>query len=336
MVSLSMGRAPKVGRSSKAADREDRIAGWLFIAPAMLVVVVFVVAPIFYAAWVSLHAWDTIGTFGEANVRPFIGLDNYRELFDSPDFYVALRNTIWYTLGVVPIQTALGLVLAVLANRKLRGIGFFRTAFYFPSISSSVVIAVIFIWLYSGNGLINTILRNIGITPPRPVWLANPNGVFEQILGSFGVDNVSVWLAGPSIAMASIMLQNIWTSLGGTMVVYLAGLQNVPAEVYEAAQLDGASRWRVFRDITIPLLKPITYFVLTIGMIGCFQVFDQIYIMSEGGPAKTTTTLAYLVYTQAFQGLRLGYASAIAIVLFFIILAVYLVQRRFAGQNDDD
>lgn len=334
MVSMSFGRSSAPGPAKSVADREDRFLGWLFIAPALIVISVFIVGPIIYAAWVSLHDWDTIGTFGEAPSRPFIGLDNYRELFDSSNFYTALRNTTWYTVGVVPLQTIAALALALLANRKIRGLGFFRTAFYFPSISSSVVIAVIFIWLYSGNGLINTVLRSIGIDPPRPVWLANPNGVFGQILGNFGVDNVNAWVAGPSIAMASIMLQNIWTSLGGSMVVFLAGLQNIPREVYEAAALDGASRWRIFRDITVPLLRPITYFVVTIGMIGCFQVFDQIYIMSEGGPAGTTTTLAYLVYTQAFQGFRLGYASAISIVLFFIILAVFLIQRRIGDQGD--
>jgi multiple sugar transport system permease protein len=335
MVTMSFGRSGGPGPAKSVSDREDRFLGWLFIAPALAVIIVFIVGPILYAAWVSLHDWDTIGNFGEAPNRPFIGLDNYRELFDSSAFYTALRNTTWYTIGVVPLQTLGALFLALLANRKIRGLSFFRTAFYFPSISSSVVIAVIFIWLYSGNGLINTILRNLNIDPPRPVWLANPNGVFSQILGHFGVHDVNVWLAGPSIAMASIMAQNIWTSLGGSMVVYLAGLQNIPREVYEAASLDGASRWRIFRDITVPLLRPITYFVVTIGMIGCFQVFDQIYIMSEGGPAGTTTTLAYLVYTQGFQGFRLGYASAIAIVLFFIILAVFLIQRRIGDQGDN-
>lgn len=333
---MSFGRGSGPAPAKSAADREDRFIGWLFIAPALIVIATFIVGPILYAAWVSLHDWDTLGTFGQAEQdRPFIGFGNYRELFESDAFYQALRNTTWYTIGVVPLQTIFALLLALLANRKIRGLGFFRTAFYFPSISSSVVIAVIFIWLYSGNGLINTILRNLNIDPPRPVWLANPNGVFEQILGRFGVDNVNVWLEGPSIAMSSIMVQNVWTSLGGLMVIYLAGLQNIPREVYEAASLDGASRWRIFRDITVPLLRPITYFVVTIGMIGCFQVFDQIYIMSEGGPAGTTTTLAYLVYTQGFQGFRLGYASAISIVLFFIILAVFLVQRRIDNQGAD-
>lgn len=334
MASLASGGGFGRKRSRAPGSSEDRIAGWVFIAPAMLVVVVFIVFPILFSAWVSLHAWDTIGTFGETNSHPFIWFDNYRELFDSPDFWQALRNTVWYTLGVVPAQTVLALFLAVLANRKIRGIGFFRTAFYFPSISSSVVIAVIFVWLYSGNGLINTVLRNLGIDPPRPVFLANPNGVIGMLLDNVGIHGVTGFWAGPSLALFSIMLQNIWATLGGLMVVYLAGLQNVPNEVYEAASLDGASRWRQFRDITVPLLRPITFFVLTVGTIGCFQVFDQIYIMSNGGPAKTTTTLAYLVYTQAFQGLRLGFASAIAMVLFAIILVVYLIQRRIAGQDE--
>ena len=335
MVAM-MGRAG-LGRSSAGGGpnaAEDRLAGWIFITPAMLIVVIFVLFPILFSGWVSLHNWDTVGTFGQQNVHKFIGIDNYKTLFHDNDFWLALRNTVWYTVGVVPVQTVVALFLAVLANRKIRGISFFRTAFYFPSISSSVVIALIFTWLYSGNGFINTVLRNVGIDPPRPVWLANPNGVFSLILGHFGVDHFSGFWAGPSLALFSIMLQNIWASLGGLMVVYLAGLQNVPGEVYEAASLDGASRWRQFVDITVPLLRPITFFVLTVGTIGCFQVFDQIYIMSNGGPAKTTTTVAYLVYTQAFQGYKLGYASAIALVLFVIILIVFLIQRRIAGQND--
>lgn len=339
MVSLPIGRngrSGKTGRSHSPMASEDRIAGWIFIAPAFLVLLTFIFGPIVFSAWVSLHDWDTIGQFGQAPDRPFVGLENYRELFDTPAFWQSARNTVWYTVGVVPLQTTFALLLAILANRKLRGISFFRTAFYFPSISSSVVIAVIFLWLYSGNGLINSVLRDIGIDPPRPVWLANPNGVFELLARNFGVEIDNAWLVGPSVALLSIMLQNVWSTLGSLMVVYLAGLQNVPNEVYEAASLDGATRWRQFRDITIPLLRPITFFVVTIGMIGCFQVFDQIFIMSSGGPAGTTTTLAYFVYTQGFGGLRQGFGSAAAIVLFFVILFVYFVQRRVIGQNDTD
>ncbi|HQY31429.1 MAG TPA: sugar ABC transporter permease, partial [Thermomicrobiales bacterium] len=260
----------------------------------------------------------------------WIGFDNYRTLWNSADFWQAFRNTTWYALGVVPAQTFTGLVLAVLANRKIRGRTFFRTAFYFPSISSSVVISIIFLWMYSARGPINFGLEKLGLTPPRPVWLANPNGVISILAGHLGFDSVPVWLQGPSVAMLSIMMLNVWTTTGTMMVIFLAGLQNLPGDVYEAAALDGASRFRQFTDITVPLLRPIIAFVVTVGLIGTFQVFDQIWVMSEGGPAKTTTTLAYLIYVEGFkQGRGLGYASAIAMVLLLVILVLYLIQRRF-------
>jgi multiple sugar transport system permease protein len=158
--------------------------------------------------------------------------------------------------------------------------------------------------------------------------------VIELFLGNFGIENVSAWLEGPSVALLSIMMLNIWTTTGTMMVIFLAGLQNMPGEVYEAAALDGASRYRLFRDITVPLLKPVILFVLTIGFIGCMQVFDQIWIMSEGGPRKTTTTLSYLIYTEAFQfGAGFGYAASIATVLLVLVLMVYWIQQRLIGET---
>jgi multiple sugar transport system permease protein len=159
--------------------------------------------------------------------------------------------------------------------------------------------------------------------------------VIELLLGKFGIDDVSVWLAGPSLALLTIIILNIWTTTGTMMIIFLAGLQNVPSDAYEAAALDGASRYRIFRDITVPLLKPVTAFVITIGLIGTFQVFDQIYIMSAGGPAKTTTTIAYLIYLEGFgQGRGFGYASALAVILFFIIMTLYFIQRRLSRDED--
>jgi multiple sugar transport system permease protein len=316
-------------RSRNPIAAEDRVAGWVFLLPALLVFGGFLFGPVLFAFYLSFHQWDII-----VPDRPFVGLDNYRTLLQDEDFYVALRNTIWYSLGVVPAQTALGLFLAVLANRKLRGKSFFRTAFYFPSISSSVVISIIFLWIYSGNGPLNFALRQLNLPVPRPVWLANPRGVIEMALSPLGVDNLSPWLAGPSLALLSIMLLNIWTTMGTMMVIFLAGLQDVPGDVYEAASLDGASRWTMFRDITVPLLRPVTLFVVTLGIIGTFQVFDQIWVMSAGGPAKTTTTLAFLIYSEGFEfGGGLGYASAIAMVLFAIILVLSLIQRRLQGED---
>jgi multiple sugar transport system permease protein len=308
---------------------EDAIAGWVFIAPALIVLTVFIFYPIAQAFWLSFHEWSVISP-----AKPFIGLDNYRTFLDDPDFRIALRNTIWFSLGVVPIQTFLGLILAVIANRKLRGIAFFRTAFYFPSISSSVVISVIFLWLYQQNGLINTILRKVGAGTPQPPWLSNPKGVIEMVLGTVGVEHVNFWLVGPSVALLSIMMMNIWTTMGSMMVIFLAGLQDIPADVYEAAELDGANKRQLFFHMTVPLLRPVVFFTVTLGFIGTFQVFDQIFVMTPGGsPAKTTLTLGYLIYQNAFQGFMMGYASAIAVVLFAIILGIYFVQRRIIGQN---
>ncbi|MEA2583467.1 MAG: multiple sugar transport system permease protein [Thermomicrobiales bacterium] len=329
-------RSPR-GRNPIVA--EDRRAGWVFVLPAMVIFGVFIFGAVLFAFYISLHDYKLLQKGGVWQIfvhpgRTWIGIDNYRDIFNSGDFWIAFRNTSWYALGVVPAQTITGLVLAVLANRKIRGKTFFRTAFYFPSISSSVVISVIFLWMYSARGPINYALIQLGFPTPRPVWLANPRGVIAMALEKVGIDSVSVWLEGPSVALLSIMMLNVWTTTGTMMVIFLAGLQNVPGDVYEAAALDGASRFRMFRDITVPLLKPVTAFVITIGLIGTFQVFDQIWVMSEGGPAKKTTTLAYLVYLEGFrQGRGLGYASAIAVILFLIILLLYLIQRRITEEE---
>lgn len=322
----------RAGRNPIAA--EDRRAGLVFILPAMAIFGVFVFGAILFAVYISFHQWRLTDKGGVAQLLAhprdtWIGLGNYREIFHNSDFWIAFRNTVWYAIGVVPAQTMTGLTLAVLANRKIRGKTFFRTAFYFPSISSSVVISIIFLWMYSARGPINFVLQKLGVPLPRPVWLANPTGLIELALRQVGVNHVSVWLQGPSLALLSIMLLNVWTTTGTMMVIFLAGMQNIPGDVYEAAALDGATRGRMFRDITIPLLKPVISFVVTIGLIGTFQVFDQIWVMSNGGPFRTTTTLAYLVYLEGFQqGRGLGYASALAIILFAIILVLSLIQRR--------
>lgn len=323
-----MAAIPRRERTRDPLAREDAIAGWLFVLPALALFGTFIFWPILQVFWLSFHEWSVI-----TPEKPFVGLDNFRNLFSDGDFHIALRNTLWFSLGVVPTQTALGLILAVLANQKIKGRGFFRTAFYFPSISSSVVISIIFLWLYSQRGLINFVLREFGFLTPRPPWLANPKGVVEMLLNSVGIDNVSMWLTGPSVALLSIMMMNIWTTMGTMMVVFLAGLQDIPSDVYEAAAIDGANRRRQFLDITVPLLRPVVFFVLTLGFIGTFQVFDQIYVMTDGGPAKSTITLGYLVYQEGFSNFAMGYAASIAVVLFAMIMAIYLVQRRILGSS---
>jgi len=329
--------AATMGTGRNPVVAEDRRAGLMFILPAMLVFSVFIFGAVLFVLYLSLHDYKLLQEGGIWQVftdpgNTWTGFGNYRALFNNGDFWGAFRNTTWYALGVVPAQTITGLVLAVLANRKIRGKTFFRTAFYFPSISSSVVISIIFLWMFSARGAINFVLREFGLTTPRPVWLVNPKGLVEMLIPG----NQPTWLEGPSVAMSTIMMLNIWTTTGTMMVIFLAGLQNVPGDVYEAASLDGASRFRQFLDITIPLLKPVITFVVTVGLIGTFQVFDQIWVMSEGGPQKTTTTLAYLVYVEGFrQGRGLGYACAIATVLFFFILTLYLIQRRITEEKVD-
>jgi len=313
-------------------ESEDMIAGWVFLAPAFIIFATFIFGPILYSLWVSFYNRNSFGTVNE-----FVGIQNYRQILNSPDFWNAFRNTAWFSLGVVPTQTAIGLFLAVMANRKIRGKTFFRTAFYFPSISSSVVISLIFLWIYQRNGLVDIFFNSLNIPLPNPVWMQNPKGVIELLVGAFGVDSVPMWLRGPSVALLSIMMLNIWTTAGTMMVIFLAGLQDIPTDVYEAASLDGASRFRQFRDITVPLLRPVILFVVTLGTIGTFQVFDQIFVMtSDGGPARTTTTLVYLIYQEGFKfGRGLGYASALAVILFCIIFVLFLIQRYFLGQTKD-
>jgi multiple sugar transport system permease protein len=344
------GNAPRRGRRRRIRGREG-LWGWLFVSPALLGLVIFIVLPIVLAAFVSLLDWNgTSSPFtGGATL---VGLDNYRELIledrlARKDFATALRNNFYYVVGVVPSQTALALFLAVIVNQRwLKGRGFFRTAFYFPSITSSVAIALVFIYLFQTGGAINAVLRLFGVD--GPAWFADRRGVLHLVLGGVGVDAPPGWarhelmglpawdwLAGPSVAMCAIMLLVTWTTAGTFMVMFLGGLQNIGDEIEEASIIDGASPWERFRYITLPLLKPTLFLVLTLGVISTWQVFDQIYVMSSGDPAKTTLTPAFLSYQQAFVDSRMGLGAAIAFCLFVIIVVFTLVQRWVLRGDED-
>lgn len=337
----------------KEQSREDAIAGWLFVAPAVAVLVVFLVVPIIYAAYYSLTDWNGISPPGDAN---FIGLDNYLQLLTSDtirqsDFFKALKNTTYYALGVVPTQTILALFLAVVVNQRLlRYKDFYRTAYYFPSITSSIAISMIFLFLYQRGGLVNQVLETITFGAWEPIaWLDSPEGLIHLLLAKFGITlrsgpeflraevlglTVWDWISGPSIALTAIMLMNIWTTIGTMMIVFLAALQDIPSFVYEAAQIDGANGWQIFRNVTLPLLRPTMFFVITLGLIGTYQVFDQVYVMTAGGPAKTTLTMAYIVYRNGFRNSEMGLGLATAVLLFVIILLLTLIQRRFTNARD--
>jgi len=325
----------------------ERVAGWLFVAPVVLVLGLFLVVPILMALWVSLTDWNGQGSPFRSGV-PFAGLDNYTGLFTDDglarqNFVTSIRNNAYYVAAVVPLQTILALGLAlVVNNRMLKGKGFFRTAFYFPSVTSSVAISVVFLFIFSNSGAINEILGFLGIDGPQ--WFSDPRGVLHLALDAAGlVDDGAPpaaladhgvlglswwdWTSGPSVAMCAIIALVVWTTSGTFMLMFLAALQNIPAQLDEAGLVDGANRWQRLRFITLPQLRPTMFLVLTLGLIGSWQVFDQIYVMSQGNPAKTTLTPAFLSYRTAFKNFEYGSGAAISFILFLIIVAITLFQR---------
>jgi multiple sugar transport system permease protein len=314
----------------------ERGAGWLFVTPALVILGLFMALPILMALWVSLTRWNGQGSPFTSGV-PFAGVDNYTKLFASDglarlDFMTSIRNNGYYVLFVVPSQTVLALGLALVVNKRR---GFFRSAFYFPSVTSSVAISVVFLFMFANAGAINDMLGFFGIDGPQ--WFSDPRGVFHVLLGDsapgFMADHGLLglswwdWIAGPSVAMCAIITLVVWTTSGTFMLMFLAALQNLPVQLDEAAMIDGASRWQRFRHVTLPQLRPTTFLVLTLGLISTWQVFDQIYVMSQGNPAKTTLTPAYLSYRTAFRDFDYGSGAAISFVLFVFIVLLTLGQR---------
>lgn len=348
----SVEQLPLAATTMEDKKREEAVTGYLFMAPALVIFVIFLIIPIIFAIYVSFTDWNGITPLSQEDAYQFVGLENYNQLLfqggiRQQDFFKAVKNTAYYVLGVVPTQTVLALLLAVIVNQRwLRAKGFFRTAFYFPSITSSVVISLIFMFMFTRGGIVNSLIGVLFPDYQFVNWLDDPNGIIHNFLGLFGVNlrtagewartevaglRLWEWISGPSVTMLTIMILNTWTTTGTLMIIYLAALQNIPAHVYEAAYVDGATSWQTFRKITVPLLRPTTFFVVTLGLIGTFQVFDQVFVISSGGPAKTTLTIAYLVYNNGFRNSAMGVAAATAILLFIIIFAFTLLQRRLVG-----
>jgi len=333
-----------IRRHRTGIRRGQATAGWLFTAPAFLLLLVFLVIPILMALWVSVSDWGGRGSPFSSGVD-FVGGKNYAAITSGgglaeQDFGTALRNNLWYVLLVVPIQTALALLLAVLVNnRVLKGRGFFRTAFYFPSVTSSVAITVLWYFLFNPAGAVNKLLSLIGVTGPN--WPADATGVLHNLLALVGVRNgpalltdhtfVGIswweWLAGPSVGMLILISMAVFTTSGTFMLLFIAALQNLSEEVQEAAMVDGASPWQRFRLVTLPQLRTTLFTVLTLGLIGTWQVFDQVFTGSQGDPGKTTITPAYLSYVAGFQNQAWGQAAAIAFILFAIIVVLTVLQR---------
>jgi multiple sugar transport system permease protein len=264
----------------------------------------------FYAIYISTFDWGIMGP------TEFVGFDNYEKAFSDPIFLKAVRNSVKYALIVVPIQSALGLFLALLVNSKIKGSKFFRSAFYFPSIASSAAITTLFIFLMA------------------------PDGVFNGALQFFGVDtanlfNQGAWLSDSRTALYSIIGLNAWTTSGTMMLFYLANLQTVDSQYAEAAQVDGASRRQVFWHITMPLLKPAHLFVVATGMIGALQLYDQAILAggADGSPDYSLMTVVLYIYNACFRQFEFGYASAIGVILFVIIFSLTLLQKSLFGSS---
>ena len=268
-----------------------------------LILLVFIFVPLVFSLYLSVHQWNVISA-----AKPFVGLDNFRELFGDRLFWKAFVNTALYTLHV-PIGMALALLIAVLLNQDIRGVNLWRALFFLPSISSLVAVAMVWQWIYHPEfGLANYTLRLLG-------------------LSKMG------WLTNPSTSLISVMIVNVWIGIGYQMVIFLAGLKSIPSAFYESARIDGANAWQRFRHVTLPLLRPTTFFVLVTSVIGSFQVFTLIFVMTEGGPLHSTDVVVFHIYQNAYDFLKMGYASAMAWLLFLVILTITWVQFRFLGKK---
>ena len=294
-----------------SARVREALVGYGFVIVPMAVFGLFFIWPMVYAFYISAHEWGGL----EGKIAS-VGLENYREAWHDDVFRRALKNTLLYTAAVVPIQMAIGLTLAVVVNQAIRGRGFFRSAFYFPSLTSSAAIVAIAIYILSADGLLNAMLRGIGLEAAIP--------------------SENTWYADSDTALWTIVGLNAWTTSGTMMLFYLASLQSIPQDVYEAAAIDSAGTWRTFWKITFPLLKPAHFFVAVVSMIGALKVFDQAFIFStgSGGPAYSTMTAVLYLYTVAIGDFDFGYGATVGCVLFLIIFTLTLVQRLLFGKAE--
>jgi ABC-type sugar transport system permease subunit len=276
----------------------------LFLSPTLLVFSAFVLFPVVFSFYLSFHRWNMFSAD-----RAFVGLENYASILRNPEFWEVLGNTVIYTLGTIPLNMAAALGVAVLLNKNIIGKKLLRTAFFAPVIMSSVAAAVIWRWVYEPNfGLLNACLGWVGISPIN-------------------------WLNEPGAAMFALILMGVWKTFGVNMVLFSAGLQGIPEHYYEAADIDGAGRWHKFWNITLPLLSPTTFFILVMSVIGSFQVFDTVYVLTSGGPLGRTKVLVFYLYEHAFKFFEMGYASAVAYIMFALIFLLTLAQIRSLKGN---
>ena len=281
----------------------EALWGYLFLFPNILGFLAFNIFPLLFAIGMSFTRWDLISE------PTFVGLANYEKLFlEDESFRIAVKNTLFFTAMSVPAGTVISLVLANVLNQKIRGTTFYRTAYFLPVVSSSIAVALVWAWVFNPDfGLVNELLSTFGL--PRLKWLAS-----------------STW------ALPAVVIVSVWRGLGPSTVIFLAGLQGIPEELYDAAKIDGANARQLFRHITIPMLSPTTFFVIVVSIIGSFQVFDLVFMMTQGGPGRATLVLVYYIYQHAFRWFGMGYAASIAFVLFIVIFILTLIQLRLSGR----
>ena len=301
----------KGGREKTSAwRRREAVTAWILSSPALLMLIVFLLIPFVMAVWLAFTDQRLIPN---PNLpTQFVGLRNFTRLLEDEAFHQALINNFVFAIVVVPIQTSFALLLAVLVNRKIRFVNVFRTIYFSPVVTMMVVVAIVWSFLYNpGQGFINQFLNTV----------------------SFGLLGPYDWLNDPKLAFPAIMLLSIWQGVGFQMVIYLAGLQDIPSELYEAAQVDGANQWQQFWNVTFPQLRNTTIFVVIATTILSFKLFTQVWVMTQGGPQGATMTTMIMVYREGFRQLKVGYASAIAIVFFVIVLGISLLQRVFLKEE---
>ncbi|PSL37725.1 carbohydrate ABC transporter membrane protein 1 (CUT1 family) [Labedella gwakjiensis] len=292
-------------RPPHPTSRQMRRNAWIFLAVPLALFLVFMLLPMVIAAVISFTDYAIVGD------TEWVGLENYTRIFQDSFFWISLRNTAWYTLLYVPLGLVIALGSAILLNRSHRAVRLFRTLFYIPVVSSTVATATIWYWLLNPQkGLLNVALGWIGIDGPA-------------------------WLYDSQWAMPAIVLMSVWAGFGANMIIFLGGLQGVPGDLYEAARLDGANAWQQFRYVTLPSLSRTTFLVSTLLIIGAFQVFDQAYVLTKGGPGNSTVTMVYYIYNKGFGALEMGYASALSFVLFVIILIFSLANARLSNPRSD-
>ena len=299
--------------SPRASRRPEAIAGYLFIAVPVLLFLVLNIGALVYAVYISVWKWNL-----RTGPVTFIGLQNYQDALADPVFQTAIKNTIYYTAVWVPLTMILGLSLALIVNQKLRGQTFFRAAFYFPAIASSAAITMLWIFIMAPDGLFNGVRGLLGLDP-----------LFEL----FGYGPHQNWIGDQRTAMNTVILLNAWTTSGTFMLFYLASLQSISNQVYEAAAIDGASWWQAFWKVTMPLLRPGHFFVATVAVIGGLQLFDQALIGGgvNGDPNNALMTMVLYLYNAAFRQFNFSYAAAIGLILFVLIFSATLVQRKLFG-----